>query len=362
MIPQIEPWIDDTELYYLKKVIDSTFITEHKLTNEFETKTKELTGAKNAIAMCNGTAALFCALKALNIGQNDKVIVPDITFIASANAIILAGAEPIFCDIKEDTFCIDISYAEKLIDKNVKAIMPVHLFGQSADMEEVINFAKKYNLYLIEDAAQGIGVKFNNKHVGTFGDIGVLSYYGNKTITCGEGGMILTNNDELAMKCYRLKNHGRDKKGIFIHEEIGYNFSFTEMQAAVGLAQMEKLNKIIEKKKYIHDIYAEKLKDVQQLKFVFIDPRCEPVFWFTSFLAENVNELSDFLYKKGIQTRRFFYPLHLQKCYFGKFNSDSSFPVSEKIYNLGISLPSSYSLKSDEQEYVIESIKEFYSK
>ena len=364
MIKQIEPWIDDKELEQLKRVVNSTFVTEAMLTQEFEEMNRDLAGAKHAIAMSNGTVAIFCALKALDIGVGDEVIVPDLTFIATANAVIMAGAIPVFCDIYPDTFCINVEKAEEKISKYTKAIIPVHLYGQSADMGKIKLLAEKHKLKIIEDAAQGVGVKFSGQHVGTFGDIGILSYYGNKTITCGEGGMVLTNDDALAIKCYRLKNHGRDKKGIFIHDEIGFNFSFTEMQAAVGIAQMKKLDKIITRKQEIRDRYVKEFKGITALEPVFIDPRTDPVFWFTSFLSNEIEELSEYLLEYEIQTRRFFYPLHLQPCYQKSkvFNINrENYSVSENIYNCGLSLPSSYTLKDEEQYYVIKKIKEFYA-
>jgi len=360
MILQIEPWIDHEELEQLKRVVDSTFVVEHILTKEFEELTRELTGAKYAIAMCNGTAALYCCLKALNIGPGDEVIVPNLTFIATANAVIMAGAKPVFCDVDENTFCLDAAEVKKLITKSTKAIMPVHLYGQSADMIKMKEVAKEFNLKVIEDAAQGVGVTFNNKHVGTFGDCGVLSYYGNKTITCGEGGIILTDDEHLANTCYRLKNHGRSKKGIFIHEDIGFNFSFTEMQAAIGISQMKKFDRIKEKKKQIFEKYIAGLKNIKGFSPVYYDPRCNPVYWFTSFLSDNVEELTAYLSQNNIQTRRFFYPLHLQPCYADLINSKKQFPVSEKIFNNGISLPSSYNLTNEDQDYVIEKTIEFY--
>jgi len=364
MIIQVEPWIDNSELEQLTRVVKSTYVTEAKLTQEFENLTKNLTKSKHAITMCNGTMALFSALKVLNIGYGDEVIVPDMTFIATSNSVIMSGAKPIFCDIYENTFCIDLESAEKKITNKTKAIIPVHIYGQSADMEKVLKFAKNHNLKIIEDAAQGVGVKFNDKHVGTFGDIGILSYYGNKIITCGEGGMILTDDDELAKKCYRLKNHGRDSKGTFKHYSIGYNFSFTEMQAAVGIAQMKKFPKILEIKKKIHDTYLSELSDIPDFIPAYIDSRTKPVFWFTSFLTKRANELAEYLLKNEIQTRKFFYPLHLQPCYqdsdfVGEFKNNE-FPNSTSIYNMGISLPSSYSLKQKDQYRVICQIMKFY--
>jgi len=361
VIPQVQPWINEEELNELKRIIDSTFVTEHALTEEFENMNKELTGAKYAIAMCNGTAALFCCLKALVIGNGDEVIVPDITFIATANSVILAGAKPVFCEIDQNTFCIDPSKIEELITKNTKAIMPVHLYGQSADMDAILKIARKNNLCVVEDAAQGVGVKFNGRHAGTFGQLGVLSFYGNKIITTGEGGMVITNDEVLAKECYRLKNHGRDRKGIFVHEHLGFNFSFTEMQAAVGIAQMKKFSRLAGRKKEINRRYNNELKNIKRFREVYIDERCNPVFWFTSFLSDDTDALAKYLFDNGIQTRRFFYPLHLQPCYKNVINIDREFPVSERIYNQGISLPSSYTLKDEEQQFVIEKIKEFYS-
>lgn len=364
MIIQIEPWIDHAELDELKKVIDSTFVTESTMTKEFEDRIKELTGARHAIAVANGTLGLYACLRALDIGPGDEVIVPDLTFIATANAVVMAGATPVFCDVREDTFCIDVASAGDRLTPRTKAVMPVHLYGQSADMDEVTSFAQKHGLKVVEDAAQGVGVRFNGRHVGTFGELGILSFYGNKTITCGEGGVILTDDDELATKCYRLKNHGRERKGVFVHEEIGFNFSFTEMQAAVGVAQMKKLPRIVERKRGIHERYLADLADLPRFRPCFIDPRTEPVFWFTSFLSDDTDELSAYLLERGIQTRRFFYPLHSQPCY-QKHEAIRGvnmvpFPVSDRIYQMGLSLPSSYGLTDEEQATVIDQIRGFY--
>jgi perosamine synthetase len=364
LVVQIEPWVDASELQELTRVIDSTFLVEHELTREFESMTAQLTGAKHAVAVCNGTMALFTCLKAMGVGPGDEVIVPNFTFIASANAVILAGAAPVLCEVREDTFCIDIGRAEKLVSNRTKAVMPVHLYGQSADMAEVMAFAERYGLQVLEDAAEGIGVRYKGRHVGTFGQMGILSYYGNKTVTCGEGGIVLTNDDALSNAAYRIKNYGRDGKGTYIHETIGYNFSFTDLQAAIGIAQMKKLSSIISKKRKIRDRYVEGLRYVKQFRPVYIDPRCEPVFWFTSFLCDDPAALSSFLREQRIQTRRFFLPLHQQPCYAdGKHIrvTRSDFTISESIYRQGISLPSSYTLTEEDQSHVIEQIRRFYA-
>lgn len=364
MIVQIEPWVDDSELQQLMRVINSTFLVEHDLTREFESMTAKFTGARHAIAVCNGSMALFVCLRALGIGPGDEVIVPNFTFIASATSVILAGAMPVLCEVREDTFCIDLRQADGLVTDRTKAIMPVHLYGQSADMVEVLAFAKRHGLKVIEDAAEGIGVRFQGKHVGVFGNMGIISYYGNKTVTCGEGGVVLTNDDALAQSAYRLKNYGRDRKGTYVHETIGFNFSFTDLQAAIGISQMNKFDSIAKKKEEIHERYVEHLADLESFRPVFVDPRCEPVFWFTSFLCDQREELAAFLQNCNIQTRRFFCPLHQQPCFVDSGTvgvGNGEFPISESIYQRGISLPSSYNLTWDEQRFVIEQIRGFYA-
>ena len=360
-IPQIEPWIDSNELFHLKRVIDSTYISENKLTKEFEDMIQKQTGSKHVISMTNGTMALYCCLISMGLKPGDEVIVPDMTFIATSNAVIMAGGVPVFCDIEEDTLCIDPSKIDELITDKTKIIIPVHLYGNSVKIKEILDVAEIYNLKVLEDAAQGIGVYYNNKHVGTFGNAGILSFYANKTITTSEGGIVLTDDDELAKNCYRLKNHGRDKKGIFKHDHIGYNFSFTEMQAAIGVSQMEKLPLILNKKKDIHDTYQKELRGIGDIKFQEFLPETTPAHWFVSFFTEKKKELAEFLLNKNIQTRDFFYPLHLQPCYQNIIKSNISFPISEKVYENGLSLPSSYGLSSEDQEYVIENIKNFFN-
>lgn len=358
MIPQIEPWIDETELQLLQEVIQSTFITEGNMTRKFEELLRDYTGARHVIAMANGTVALFSILRALDIGPRDEVIVPDMTFIATANSVILAGATPVFCDIDPVTLCIDVNKAELLINRNTKAIIPVHLYGLSAEIDEIFQLCESYNLFLIEDAAQGVGVKYKEKHVGTFGQACILSFYGNKTITTAEGGAILTDSEEIATECYRLKNHGRDKKGIFIHEKIGFNFCFTDLQAAIGVAQLSKLERIIQKKKEIREHYIQSLSDLNQIRFQTVPSHTLPVFWFTNIYLDDVVGLAEHLKKNNIGSRRFFYPLHKQPCYRGLKTKDC--PISFKAYQTGLSLPSSYGLDEKHLDTICNAIRGFF--
>jgi perosamine synthetase len=360
VITQIEPWIDQEELTQLIRVVDSTYVTEHYLTREFETIIKNLSGAKHAISMTNGTAALYCCLKAIDISPGDEVIVPDLTFIATSNAVIMAGGTPVFCDVTSDTFCLEPIKIKALINNKTKAIIPVHLYGQSADMTKIMDVAREHELYVIEDAAQGVGVRFNGKHVGTFGDMGILSFYGNKTITCGEGGIVLTNDDNFAKICYRLKNHGRDEKGTFVHEHVGFNFCFTEMQAAIGISQLKKLDRIVEKKRKIYERYRDALEQVPGIKFPDIDERTTPVHWFTSIMTDRRDELKEYLTQCDIQTRLFFYPLHKQPCYSNIADANRHYDNSSTAFERGLSLPSAYNLSTDVQDMVIGCIKDFY--
>lgn len=361
-IIQIYPWIDQAEMKQLERVIASTFLTEHKLTKEFEAMVANYTKSKYVVATNNGSSALYTGLFALGVGKGDEVIVPNFTFVASCNAILLTGAKPVFCEVDENTFCIDPSKIEELITPRTKAIMPVHIYGQSADMTAIMKIARKHNLKVIEDAAQAIGVQWEGEHIGLQSDVATISFYGNKTITCGEGGVVMTQDKEIAEKVYRLKNHGRPKRGTFIHDEVGFNFSITEMQAAIGIAQMNKLPAIIEKKQRIADKYAAELSGIKDFQPVMIDERCSPVYWFTSFLTPYRNELEAYMKEQKVQTRKFFCPLHHQPCYADVIDPNAAFPISEKIYNQGISLPSAYGLTDEEQDYVIDRIKMFFGK
>ncbi|HAU40078.1 MAG: degt/dnrj/eryc1/strs aminotransferase, perosamine synthetase [Candidatus Peregrinibacteria bacterium GW2011_GWF2_43_17] len=356
-IPQIEPWFDDDEIKELTEVMKSTFVTESSKTQELEAMIAKYTGSKYVVSYMNGTMAIFAALKTLGIGAGDEVIVPDMTFIATANAVILTGAKPVFCDIDPETLQMTREQAEKKITSHTKAIIPVHLYGGAVQMDEILELAKKHNLHVVEDAAQGIGVKLNGRHVGTFGDVGILSFYGNKTITMGEGGMILTASKELAEECYAFKNHGRKIKGIFTHEKIGYNFSTTDLNAAIGIAQMRKLDKVIKRKKEIMDMYKKLLKNV----YLYDYPKnvdCVP--WFTSIKVENPEKLAAFMKENNIGMRRFFYPLHLQPCYKNEVFGADEFRNSTDAYEHGISLPSSATLEDEQVEFVASKINDFY--
>ncbi len=361
-IIQIEPWIDQKELEQLSRLIDTTYVTEDILTKEFEEKTVQLTKSPYAISVCNGTAGLFCALKALDLSPGDQVIVPNITFIASATAVILAGLDVVLVDVDPNTACIDVNSLKKAITKKTKVIMPVHLYGISCEMDEIINIARENKLLIVEDASQGVGVFYKKKHVGIFGDFGVLSYYGNKTITTGEGGIVLTKEKEKRDKVYRLKNHGRISKGTFIHETLGWNFSFTEMQAAIGISQMNKLGSIISKKYDLYKKYSSRIlsKNIK-MKEIPISTS-SPVHWFSNVVCDNAEHLQNFLQKFGIPSRRIFYPLNKQPSlnnHKSVFIKEANFINSNKAFNTLLSLPSSILMKEDQFNFIVETLNKY---
>ena len=363
-IPQFKPWIGKEEYDSISDCFEANWITEGPKAQEFDKKLRELTGAKYGVFAPNGTLGLFLALKALNIKKNDEVIVPDFTFIGSANAVEMTGAKPVFCDVNKQNFQIDLDSAEKTITKKTKAIMPVHIYGTMVEMDKIIDFAKKHNLVIIEDAAQAIGVKYNSQHAGTFGDIGVFSFFADKTITTGEGGYIVTNCGKTYNNLLFLRNQGRLNRGTFIHPEIGYNFRITDMQAAIGLTQLSKLNDIINRKRNIKNQYFELLKNIPEISFFEPPKKSDWIPFRVGIICKKAHELMNYLMENGIEPRTFFYPLHKQPCYNKSkknlHNNDSFFPNSIYAYQNGICLPTFPELKEIEIEYICSTIKKFY--
>lgn len=365
MINQIQPWINSQEANYLKKIINKKYLTENQETKKFEKNLKNKFKVNHAIAVSNWTNGIFLLLKSANIKKGDEVIVPNLTFIATVTPVIWAGATPVLCDVDKDNFCLDLDKLSKLINSKTKCVIPVHLYGHCCDLQKLSKITKKKKILIIEDAAQAMGAKYKNRYLGTISNMGGFSFYGNKIMTTGEGGVIFVKNKEISKKIYALKNHGREKKGIFKHKIIGYNFMFTEMQAAIGNVQLKKLDRILKKKLFINKFYKNKLQNIKHIKFMKNLPNNDPVHWFTNILVKNKKELQKYLQKNKIQTRDFFLPLNKQPC-FKKTkiikNINSKFPVSEELYSSGISLPSSYSLTIKELEFIVEKIIIFYNK
>jgi perosamine synthetase len=364
-INQIEPSMDESEKKELLSVIDSGWFTEASKTKQFEKMFKNFTGAKFACAVTSGTAGLYLAINALNIKNNDQVIVPDLTFVASPNSIYANSAKPILSDIDDKSLNLDIKLLEKKITKNTKAIMTVNFNGRTTDMKLLQEIANKYDLRLIEDAAHSLGSYYENKHQGNQSDVAVFSFSTPKIITTGQGGMIITNNKKIFERCKELKDFGRKigakKKMLsaFQHDIIGYNFKFTEFQAAVGISQMKKLEKRIKIKKNMFKMYYDLLNKIDQIEFVETDlNKITP--WMVDILLKNKKnrfKLINYLEKQKIETRIFYPPIHRLKPY---IQSDKKFKITSTISDSGLWLPSSVTLNEKQINFICKNIKNFF--
>lgn len=367
-VPQFQPYIDNKEYDAIKSCFDSNWITEGPLSKRFVDKILELTGAKYGVLAPNGTLSIYMALRAIGVGPGDEVIVPNFTFIASANAVEMCGAKPVFVDVKED-LQIDVDKCIRLVNHRTKAIMPVHVYGMACDMDEVMEFAQNYKIKVVEDAAQGIGITWKGKHTGTFGDVGSFSFFADKTLTTGEGGMVVTNDKDLYEKLLYLRNQGRIDRGSFIHPELGYNFRMTDLQSAIGLSQFEKLPEIIEKKSEILKTY----KNLLNPKIKIVEPSESSnhiPFRVCIIIPNGSQKLMEYMKENGIETRTFFYPLHKQPCYmkkkktlfeklFFEKNNDKEFEVSIRMYNEGVCLPSFVSISQEQISFICQKINEY---
>lgn len=360
-IPQMEPWFDDKEAKAVFEYMQSGgWVMEFKKTAEFEQMICAYTGAKHCSAISNGTISLTLAMLALGLRAGDEVLVPDFTMIASPNAAKLVGVEPVLVDIDAETLCMDLTAAELAITPKTKALMYVAFNGRTGDMNAVTDFCKKHNLFLIEDAAQALGSFYNGKHLGIFGEIGSFSFSVPKIITTGQGGALITNNDNLALKIRQLKDFGRMSGGVDIHDEWGWNFKFTDIQAVIGIEQMKKLPWRVERKKEIFKHYYEGLKEIPQTEFIPTNLE-DTSPWFIEIFVDDPDALGVFLKQKGIETRRVYPAIHTQKIYREHYAA-RSFPVSEQVARRGLWLPSSSKLTDAEIDIIISAIKEYYQK
>jgi perosamine synthetase len=358
--PVYNPSLGKKEKENVLECLDSTWISSKgKFINLFEKSFSEFTGIQYSASVCNGTVAIHLALLALKIGEGDEVIVPSFTYIASVNAIRYTGAKPIFVDSDIATWQIDPNKITEKITKNTKAILVVHLYGQPCEMEEIISISKKNKLFVVEDCAEAFGSLYNLKHVGSFGDISTFSFFGNKTITTGEGGMVVTNDLSLHEKVVHLKGQGLAKDREYYHDIIGYNYRMTNICAAIGNAQLERANELIEKKYLIAKWYEQKLKSLP-ITFHSQVGNVKHSYWMVSILlkdSEERNAIRLFLKEKGIETRPTFHPVHLMPMY---FEVGLNLPVAENLGSRGINLPSYPDLTEDDVIFICNKIKEFY--
>lgn len=363
-IPIAAPSLIGNEEKYLIDCINSNWISSQgKYIHEFQRSFSSYHDNTPSLCTSSGTTALHLALLALDIGQGDEVIIPNITFGASANVIYHAGAVPVLVDINPDTWTIDIKLIEEAITHKTKAIMPVHLYGHPCDMDPIMYLAEKYNLKVVEDCAEALGAEYKSKKVGLIGDIGCFSFFANKVISTGEGGMVLSKNSSL-MSCMEiLRDHGMSKEKRYWHLLPGFNYRLTNMQASIGLAQMENLDLFLNHRKKIISCYQRRLSCIDSISIPRTKAWATNIHWLFTIEVhsngeQNRDSLAKFLRTKNIDTRTVFSPLHIQPAYCKKMNL--AFPVSDKFSSEGLCLPTSNSIPMSDIEFICDCIAEYF--
>lgn len=355
MIPWFKPQYWGNEKLYVMDALDSNWISGGEYIRKFEYTFAELHGSVGAVTVSNGTTALYLALLSLNIGPGDEVIIPGYTFAAPANMVIATGAKPVFVDVDKDTWLLDPLLIEEKINPSTKAIIPVHIYGNVCSMSTIIDIAKKHGLYVIEDVAEAAFSKQNDCYAGTFGDIGCFSFQATKTLTMGEGGAVLFSDNFLEQRARVIRSHGMTADRPYWHVEVGHNFRLTNMQAAFGLAQLEKLDEIIIQKKRVYERYRNNLGTIKGLQMQSITLDTDPVIWAVavkidpSIISISRDKIRDTLTQHGIETRAGFYAFNEMPLY----NSDE-LPVSSTISRNLISFPSYPGLEDKEIDKICD--------
>lgn len=357
-INQMEPSFDEHEREALNNyMLNGGWGTEFKQTRAFEDMIKEYTGAKHCWIMANGTVSLSAALMAVGVGVGDEVICPDYTMVATPNSAELIGAKAVFVDIDKDNLCMDFGAMKAAVTEKTKAVMLVSINGRyPKNMQAFVDFCKEAGIHLIEDAAQSLGSFCNGTHLGRFGEIGSFSFSAPKIITTGQGGALITDDDELADRIKKIRDFGRAAGGSDHYLTKGWNFKFSDFQGVIGIEQMKKLPGRVERKKEMGKLYDELLKDIPGVELVPTNYE-DTAPWFFDILCERREELQSYLKENGIGTRIFYPPLHAEPAY---GYSELSFPVTEEISYKGLWLPSSIFITDDQIRYICGKIKEFY--
>jgi dTDP-4-amino-4,6-dideoxygalactose transaminase len=365
------PWITNEDRRTVAKALNATLLTDGPNLREFEAAFAKFTGSRYAIGVSSATSALHLSLKALGIGRGDEVIVPDMTFVATANAVVQSGATPVFADVEKETMNISVESIKRRITKRTKAILPVHFAGKVCDIVGVVNIAKKYNLKIIEDCAHAIGAQFGKRHVGNFGSAGCFSFYPTKNITTIEGGMVITNSKELANYVMLARNHGvtktliqrysRGKPWDYDMNESGYNYRLDEIRSALGLSQLKRIRKInlLRKKKF--EYYNKKLCDVKGIIIPKIASGNDHAYHLYILRIDDKygmsrDKLFDGLYRYGIKTSVHYKPLHMFAA-FRKYGESNELRNSSELYEEMLTLPFYPNMTSEQQNYVVNCIK-----
>ena len=363
MILVNEPLVSDEAKKYVNDALDTGWISSAgKYVDLFEKNFAQYLGVKYATTTTNGTTALHLAMEALGIGKDDEVIIPDLTIISCAYAALYVGAKPVLVDVDPLTGNLDPQKIEHAITPKTKAIMVVHLYGHPADMDPILEIARRHHLFVIEDAAEAHGAEYKGKKVGSFGDIACFSFYGNKIVTTGEVGMVVTNNESIFKRAKVIKDLAHSEGKRFFHKHIGYNFRMTNLQAALGVGNLEHIDEYIEKKLWMANLYTELLKDVVWIEIPQIQQYAKSVFWMFAILIKSNapfsrDEFMRVLKEKGVDTRSYFYSLHTQPVLRKRFTyDDSAFPVSDDLSARGLYLPSGLAITEAQVREVGEKI------
>ena len=359
MIPVCEPFLSDKELENVVDCLRTNWISSKgKYISEFEEKFSAYCGAKYGITTTSGTTALHLALQSLGIGKGDEVIVPTFTMASTVFAVVYGGAKPVLVDSEPETWNINVEKIEEKITSRARAIMPVHIYGHPVDMNPVLRIAEDHKLYVIEDAAEAHGAEYKGKKVGALGHIGCFSFYANKIITTGEGGMVVTNSPNLAEKARSLKDLAFSREKRFLHTDIGFNYKMTNLHAAIGVAQMERIDELADRRRKNASLYINMLKDMKGITLPVEKEWAKNVYWMFSILvgdefAMDRDALMQELWNKGIETRTFFIPMHEQPVFqrIGLFAGES-YPIAEHLSRKGLYLPSGSGLLEDEIRYI----------
>ena len=361
-IPVYQPSLSGNEKKYVNACLDSSWISSKgEFIARFQDAFCAYTEIHHARAVCNGTVALQVALAVLEIDAGDEVIVPTFTYIASVSTIKERKAVPVFIDSLPDTWQLDANEIERKIGPKTKAIMVPHLYGSACDLDKIMAIARKHNLKVIEDCAEAFGTFYEGQHVGRFGDISTFSFFGNKTITTGEGGMVVTQNPLLFQKIAKYCNQGLSESREYWHDSLGFNYRMTNVQAALGLAQIERVDELLEKKQDIARFYEKNLAGTP-LRFINIPESIIASYWMVAALAQDATELEGlrkYLADHGIETRPVFPPVHTMPMFVGE---KGAYPVAVHLAERGLNLPSWPGLGEGQLSFIVETIKQFYQK
>lgn len=356
------PEVKDLDAEFVLKPLKDNFLNDGSYTTEFERALANLLGVRETVAVTSGTTALFLSLYALGVGAGDEVLVPDVTFVATANAVVLTGATPVLVDVEPDSLQLSAEACEQALTSRTRAIVPVHVSGRPVAMTSLLELAASRELAVVEDAAEALLSKYQGRYLGTLGEAGCFSLSPNKTITTGQGGFVATDSEQVATRLRELKDQGRQLRGTGgadRHDVVGFNFKFTNMQAAVGLAQLTYLKSRAERQCAIYQQYREELAELEEVQFLQTDSQGGTVPQWTDALVERRDELFEYLEERSAHCRKFWHPMHSHKPY---RRPDSEFPVASALVPRALWLPSAFQLTEADVSEICEQIREFYQR